>query len=624
MLKRTLCLILGLCLLLPTASLALPESEDPQGEPVTESEAPLPEPPPAPPETNDPEPPPESPPSPEPELDVEIKGLEGSLPAGKDAQLLLTIKNTGETPVQDALLEVKLSKGLDILSLTDDGVLKSLSPGEEKEMQLHVNIPEDSAQSQELHLKLLFRYRDGNKLKEGSFEDQFFFSVEPKKVESLAPVLVLSHEPFSSLTEGASHTMVVTLENKGKVPASDIVIRLTSSDEVFLSGGQSSVAFDESLPGSPQTFELEIQAAEKLSGKIQQLSADISYRFHNGKENTKESVREVLSVPVRNTPEETPDSPPPSDDTGGSWSSGGGGSGISTPKIDEAIPNVIITKFTYGADAVEAGASFDLLFDYTNTSKKISVENIVLSIEPDENFAIKAASNIVYIPNMKASATQQQMFKLQALPGAKTGSHSVEVSFKYDHVDGEKREQATMTQKLFIPVFQPDRFEISAPTLPETSRAQEEMTLSLPYVNKGKNEVANVEATIIGEVNSPVKVQNLGNFEAGKSGNISFIITPEKEGTMKFTLKVSYEDGNNEVKSKEFPVTLQVEASSHSEEDVFPEEEMPEEKPSRLPWILGSVLILSIIAGGSILFVKKRIASQEEDAWDDWEEGSEE
>ncbi len=51
---------------------------------------------------------------------------------------------------------------------------------------------------------------------------------------------------------------------------------------------------------------------------------------------------------------------------------------------------------------------------------------------------------------------------------------------------------------------------------------------------------------------------------------------------------------------------------------------MPEEKPSRLPWILGSVLILSIIAGGSILFVKKRIASQEEDAWDDWEEGSEE
>lgn len=51
-------------------------------------------------------------------------------------------------------------------------------------------------------------------------------------------------------------------------------------------------------------------------------------------------------------------------------------------------------------------------------------------------------------------------------------------------------------------------------------------------------------------------MQNLGNFEPGKSGTIAFLMTPEEAGEVKVTLKVNYEDANQELKTKEFPMTF--------------------------------------------------------------------
>ncbi len=79
-------------------------------------------------------------------------------------------------------------------------------------------------------------------------------------------------------------------------------------------------------------------------------------------------------------------------------------------------------------------------------------------------------------------------------------------------------------------------------------------------MNKGKDDIANVEATVVGDsVDTPARTQYLGNITAGSSGNIGFALTPTQEGEVDLVLKISYENANQQLQTREFPLTLQVE-----------------------------------------------------------------
>ena len=53
--------------------------------------------------------------------------------------------------------------------------------------------------------------------------------------------------------------------------------------------------------------------------------------------------------------------------------------------------------------------------------------------------------------------------------------------------------------------------------------------LTLNYVNRGKVEVSNVEATVEGDgVDAAARTQFVGNIAAGSSGNIGFALTPNR------------------------------------------------------------------------------------------------
>lgn len=66
--------------------------------------------------------------------------------------------------------------------------------------------------------------------------------------------------------------------------------------------------------------------------------------------------------------------------------------------------------------------------------------------------------------------------------------------------------------KISVPVSQPDRFELGDPVLPDTVNAGEESTISMEYVNKGKGDVSNVEASIEGDgITATQATQYIGN-----------------------------------------------------------------------------------------------------------------
>ena len=95
--------------------------------------------------------------------------------------------------------------------------------------------------------------------------------------------------------------------------------------------------------------------------------------------------------------------------------------------------------------------------------------------------------------------------------------------------------------------------------MPDQVIAGQENTVTMEYVNKGKGDIANVEATMEGEgFDATMKTQYVGNVASGATGTIGYAFTPHASGELKTTLKVTYEDSDGQTKTKEFPLAIPV------------------------------------------------------------------
>lgn len=299
---------------------------------------------------------------------------------------------------------------------------------------------------------------------------------------------------------------------------------------------------------------------------------------------------------------------------------GGGGGGGKKPRPDISVPNIIISSYNFGAEQVAAGAEFPLTIRFKNTSAIVEVKNIVMSMEASEGLTITSSSNTTFLARLGKGEEYERIVQMKVLPSAKAGPARIDVTFKYDYVDGEKRNAVTTNEKLFIPVYQPDRMNIFLSPLPEAMEVGKEVTVTLNYMNKGKSDVANLTASLKGEVKALSSVQNVGNIEPGRSGTIDFIITPDKAGTEKFSVVASYEDGSGQAIEQEYPVSLSVaEMVEVMPEEDFPMEEMPEEgKPGGdnkvLIYGLGALVPLAAVTA---IVAKRRKARKRRQQFDD-------
>ncbi len=166
--------------------------------------------------------------------------------------------------------------------------------------------------------------------------------------------------------------------------------------------------------------------------------------------------------------------------------------------------------------------------------------------------------------------------------------------------------------------------------LPESTYAGEEATVTMAYVNKGKADIANVEASIEGEgIESAVPSQYLGNVASGGTGAVGFAFTPLAAGEVNATLRISYEDPNGEAKTRDFPITLNVSESIPDTDEGMDLEPEPEPTVPLWAWIAGgAALAVPAVALAVVLARRRRArhaARQTDDGdWDDWDGGDSE
>lgn len=318
----------------------------------------------------------------------------------------------------------------------------------------------------------------------------------------------------------------------------------------------------------------------------------------------------------RQDPEQNPENGTQTDpgtdggDAYGGFGGSSGGEGSEPVKIQTATPHIIISKYTYGGESVQAGKKFDLSIEFRNTSKSLAVENILMSVETEEGLTITNSSNTFFFENLGAGAVRSQKIPMKALNMDKSSSPSCTVSFTYEYVDGDQRLEKTAQERIAIPVTEPDRFELEAPKDLTPAVAGQEYTLSVPYNNKGKGTVYNLEAYVEGDMTALSPKQNLGNIDSGRSGSIDLILTPQETGDHTFKAVIAWENTAGEEVKKSFELTLPVQENIPAAPEGGEMMPMEEETPS-IPWgwLAAGLIVLAAAAFWWLRSRKKKKAT---------------
>ena len=434
------------------------------------------------------------------------------------------------------------------------------------------------------------------------YEEPTYEPVEPQTPDPIpAPKAIISrNELENAIKPNEEITIKVYVKNIGSTTMQSPVIQFTPSDSLMLPGASSMMQLNSIAPGKTESVAVKVRALGTISGANQYIGAALSFDFHNRVSLTAGTAEGKIIIPAKVKKTEEPEE----------------------NTVDSPVPNIIITRFDYGGASVAAGSNFNLSFKFKNTSSSVKVENLVATVDGGEGLTLNGSSNTFYFEKVGAGSEKTVSLPMKAARTITGSAQPVSVSFKYEYVDKSKRTPVTSEQKITIPVYQPDRFEISKPTVPVMVYAGEETSLSMNYVNKSKSEISNVEAEIEGNIESVTPFQNIGNLEPGKSGTIVFAVTALEPGEAEFTIKVTYEDGNGDTKTREFPVVLNVEAMDYPDPGM--EEPAPEtEESGGISWPLVIGIIIAVAAASFIIIKKKKKAAaarKEAEMWDNWDD----
>lgn len=402
----------------------------------------------------------------------------------------------------------------------------------------------------------------------------------------------------TSIAAGETKTITVYIQNAGTTAMRDPILTLKSSGSLLIMGSQDYM-LDDIRAGRDTAVTVTVKAPDKIESQMQTIDASLSFYYDNGTQLTGGSASgsvNVLSTVTKDTKDEE--------------------------TIASPTPIVILSKYNYGGSSVAAGSSTNLSFSFTNTSKTIKIENVMVTVTGGQDLMLNGSTNTFYFESVAASGSKTVTVPMKAAQLISASAQDVKIDVTYEYVDQNARKSGNATLSLSVPLYQPDRFELSEPKTSYTGYVGEETSLTIDYVNKGKSAINNVEATISGDIDSPTPYQRVGTIDGGKNGTIAFAVTPQLEGENQVKIVITYEDSNGNTKERVFEAT--VEAMAYESVDpVDPDGPVDPEPTSTFPW---KYVIIAVVAALIVLLIVLRIRKKkakqkaEQALWDKWDE----
>ena len=403
----------------------------------------------------------------------------------------------------------------------------------------------------------------------------------------------------TSIAAGETKTITVYIQNAGTTAMRDPILTLKSSGSLLIMGSQDYM-LDDIRAGRDTAVTVTVKAPDKIESQMQTIDASLSFYYDNGTQLTGGSASgsvNVLSTVTKDTKDEE--------------------------TIASPTPIVILSKYNYGGSSVAAGSSTNLSFSFTNTSKTIKIENVMVTVTGGQDLMLNGSTNTFYFESVAASGSKTVTVPMKAAQLISASAQGVQIAVTYEYVDQNARKSGNATLSLSVPLYQPDRFELSEPKTSYTGYVGEETSLTIDYVNKGKSAISNVEATISGDIDSPTPYQRVGTIDGGKNGTIAFAVTPRLEGENQVKIVITYEDSNGNTKERVFEATVEAMAYEPSDPGMDDPGMIDPEPANTFPWkyvIIAAVAALIVLL--IVLRIRKKKAKQkaEQALWDKWDE----
>ena len=403
----------------------------------------------------------------------------------------------------------------------------------------------------------------------------------------------------TSIAAGETKTITVYIQNAGTTAMRDPILTLKSSGSLLIMGSQDYM-LDDIRAGRDTAVTVTVKAPDKIESQMQTIDASLSFYYDNGTQLTGGSASgsvNVLSTVTKDTKDEE--------------------------TIASPTPIVILSKYNYGGSPVAAGSSTNLSFSFTNTSKTIKIENVMVTVTGGQDLMLNGSTNTFYFESVAASGSKTVTVPMKAAQLISASAQGVQIAVTYEYVDQNARKSGNATLSLSVPLYQPDRFELSEPKTSYTGYVGEETSLTIDYVNKGKSAISNVEATISGDIDSPTPYQRVGTIDGGKNGTIAFAVTPQLEGENQVKIVITYEDSNGNTKERVFEATVEAMAYEPADPGMDDPGMIDPEPQSTFPWkyvIIAAVAALIVLL--IVLRIRKKKAKQkaEQALWDKWDE----
>lgn len=403
----------------------------------------------------------------------------------------------------------------------------------------------------------------------------------------------------TSIAAGETKTITVYIQNAGTTAMRDPILTLKSSGSLLIMGSQDYM-LDDIRAGRDTAVTVTVKAPDKIESQMQTIDASLSFYYDNGTQLTGGSASgsvNVLSTVTKDTKDEE--------------------------TIASPTPIVILSKYNYGGSSVAAGSSTNLSFSFTNTSKTIKIENVMVTVTGGQDLMLNGSTNTFYFESVAASGSKTVTVPMKAAQLISASAQGVQIAVTYEYVDQNARKSGNATLSLSVPLYQPDRFELSEPKTSYTGYVGEETSLTIDYVNKGKSAISNVEATISGDIDSPTPYQRVGTIDGGKNGTIAFAVTPQLEGENQVKIVITYEDSNGNTKERVFEATVEAMAYEPADPGMDDPGMIDPEPTSTFPWkyVIIALVVIAVIAL-IVLRIRKKKAKQkaEQALWDKWDE----
>ena len=425
---------------------------------------------------------------------------------------------------------------------------------------------------------------------------------KPTPVEIPAPHAIFSSDAaMSSIAAGESKIISIYVKNVGTTTMRTPMVTVTPSEGLMITDSQSAYTLDDIRPNQSGVVLVSVKAVDKIASASQSLKVDASFYYDNGTSATSSgSASGSVNVPATVTKD------------------GQNEEGVASP-----TPIVILSKYNYGGSSVAAGSSTNLSFSFTNTSKKLKIENVMLTVTGGTDLMLNGSTNTFYFDSVAAGGSKSVTVPMKAAQLISASAQEVQIAVTYEYVDQNARKSGNASLSLSVPLYQPDRFELSEPKTAYTGYVGEETSLTIDYVNKGKSAINNVEATISGDIDSPTPYQRVGTIDGGKNGTIAFAVTPQLEGENQVKIVITYEDSNGNTKERVFEATVEAMAYEPTDPGMDDPGMIDPEPANTFPW---KYVIIAVVAALVVLLVVLRIRKKkakqkaEQALWDKWDE----